>query len=90
MMIRKQEFQKIKKTTAFLQTKLRQCALRKYKNKIAQMSVIDDLKMQIRILQSELEKQDVWLMKAKRLLQMYENKSKDSFLNNKATDLLQK
>jgi len=54
------------------------------------MSVIDDLKMQIRILQSELEKQDVWLMKAKRLLQMYENKSKDSFLNNKATDLLQK
>ena len=44
--------------------------------------------MQIKVLKNELEKQDIWLMKAKRLLQLNEKNSKDNYIQEQSRKLM--
>jgi len=88
MIVQKQEFQNIKSKASFLQMKIKQYNLQKKKNKLTEMSIVDNLKMQIIILKSELEQQDIWLLKARRLLYMYQNTANDSFLIKKHRQIM--
>lgn len=62
--------------------------LKKHKNEIRiDRQELDHLKMQIKILTEELEKQDLWLMRAKRVILLYQHSVKDRYLK-KYSDVL--
>ena len=64
--------------------------LKRRKHKIhIDIQELQHLKMQIKILTEELEKQDVWLMKAKRLILLYQYSMKDKYLKSMSNELLE-
>ncbi len=53
-----------------------------------QQNLITNLQLQVGILTKELEKQDIWLMRAKRLIELYQYRVKDTYLNKRGDVLL--
>lgn len=50
--------------------------------------LIKNLQLQVHILTKELEKQDIWLMRAKRLIELYQYKMNDLYLNERGVSLI--